>query len=506
VANGSVDTQSGGDTPLGQLMACLGRLPQARVVCIGDVMLDRFVRGSVERISPEAPIQVLRVANEDVCLGGVGNVARNLAALGVPCRLISVLGDDREAGELRDALARAAGVESQLIVEPGRSTTTKTRCVVRGQQLLRIDRESTRPVTAETVSKILEACAAWTVGVPVVVVSDYQKGVLVRDVVGPLIERANVAGAVVIVDPKGTDYSAYRGASLVTPNRHELALATDRPVATLEQVAEAAQALIDRYDFQAVCATLSEEGMMLVRSGCRPVHHPTEAHEVFDVSGAGDTVVAMLAAAIGVGADYDTAVELANVAAGIVVGKVGTAVVSPPEVAQRIRGRLGSTGTKLMQAAEAAQLAAIWRAQGLTVGFTNGCFDLLHPGHCMLLEKAAAQVDRLVVGLNSDSSVRMIKGPQRPIQNENSRAAVLASLQSVSLVVIFDTPTPEALIEAMRPDVLFKGSDYTVDQVVGGDLVKAHGGRVVLIDLDSQHSTTRLVERASATRPPEATL
>ncbi|HEY5311946.1 MAG TPA: D-glycero-beta-D-manno-heptose-7-phosphate kinase [Pirellulales bacterium] len=477
-------------------LECLGRLDGARVACVGDIMLDCFIRGSVQRISPEAPIPVLNVSTEEWCVGGVGNVARNISALGAQCCLTAVIGDDAAGGRLQQELAAITRLEASMIIESGRPTTTKTRCVCGSQQLLRIDREVRQPIAPASAAQWLETVRNHCRRAQVVVISDYDKGALTGDTLRATIDAARQAGIPVVVDPKGHDYAKYRGATLITPNRSELAQATQMPVDTLADVERAARALQTTLDIEVVCATLSEEGMLLVRRSGPAVHHPAEAHEVYDVSGAGDTVVAVLAASLAVGASLEIAAGLANLAAGIVVGKRGTATVDRSELLRQLRSAAShSAGSKVVAAEHAIPQIADWRAEGRSVGFTNGCFDIIHPGHCALLESAARRVDKLIVGLNSDASVRRLKGPTRPVQDELSRATVLASLAYVDLVVLFDDDTPRKLIEVFRPDALFKGADYHLENVVGADFVQSYGGRVELLELIPKQSTSKLVAR-----------
>lgn len=481
-------------TELSALADRVERLRATSVLCVGDVMLDRFVYGSVDRISPEAPIPVLAVQRESAMLGGAGNVVRNLVALGAHPAFIAVVGDDAPGQEIARLVDEHKTIEPALLVEPGRQTTIKTRFFASNQQLLRADRETRSAVTEPVRAEVLARAEALMATAGVVVLSDYGKGVLAPDMVAALLARA--AGKVVVVDPKGTDYSIYAGATIVTPNRKELHEATGMAVNNDDEVVAAARHLIATCGINSVLVTRSQDGMTLVQ-GDGAVHHlPAEAREVFDVSGAGDTVVATLAAALASGASLLEGAVLANVAAGIVVAKVGTAVAYADElIAVLHHGDLTAGGSKIVTAAAAADLADLWRRKGLKVGFTNGCFDLLHPGHVSILAQARAACDRLVVGLNSDASVQRLKGPTRPVQSEAARATVLSSLASVDLVVIFGEDTPLALIETVRPDVLVKGADYTVATVVGADLVQGWGGKVVLADLIEGQSTTNTIRR-----------
>ncbi len=483
-----------------ELASRLEALSGARVLVVGDVMLDRFVYGEVERISPEGPIPVLRIEREAAMLGGAGNVLRNLAALGVATDLVAVVGDDAAGGEVQALAVEDAGDGCRLLVQVGRPTTIKERYIAAGQQLLRADRESARPLAPATARELVAAALAALPDAGALVLSDYGKGVLEPDTIQALIETARDAQCPVIVDPKGRDYGIYRGATLVTPNRRELEEATGLPTARDQDIALAAQAIIEDCGIEAVLATRGPQGMTLLdgRGKGTHFHLPAAAREVFDVSGAGDTVAATVAAACAAGLSLEAAARLANVAAGIVVGKLGTAVAKPAEMLHALHASdLLAAETKVVDPEAMVERAARWRAAGLRVGFTNGCFDLLHPGHVSLFEQARAACDRLIVGLNSDASVRRLKGAGRPVQSEAARAALLASLASVDLVVIFGEDTPLALIEALKPDVLVKGADYARDQVVGADVVERHGGKVILAELAPGHSTTGVIEKLS---------
>ncbi|ANC92281.1 D-glycero-beta-D-manno-heptose-7-phosphate kinase [Azospirillum humicireducens] len=468
-------------------------LSRANVLCLGDVMLDRFVYGSVDRVSPEAPIPVLRIQHELLKLGGAGNVAANLVALDSKCRFISVVGDDAVGNQLRGILNSEQIGDDTVVVEPGRQTTAKTRFIAGQQQLLRADRETVAAIAVA--DEVLAQVRRELTGVQAVILSDYGKGVLTDDLVMAVIAAARQAGRTVVVDPKGRDYRRYRGADIVTPNRKELMEATGLPARTDEEVIAAARHLIATCGIGAVVATRSEQGMSVV-TAADAVHLPAEAREVFDVSGAGDTVVATLTAALSVGIDLVDSARLANLAAGIVVGKVGTAVVRSAELLAGLHEQEWRHGEeKVANRDTAAERAERWRLRGKRVGFTNGCFDLLHPGHISLLKQARAACDVLVVGLNSDDSVKRLKGESRPVQNETARATVLASLGCVDLVVVFGEDTPETLIRALRPDVLVKGADYTIATVVGADFVQSYGGKVVLAELVQGQSTTNTIKR-----------
>lgn len=467
---------------------------QVRVLCIGDIMLDHFMYGSVARISPEAPIPVLKLERETQMLGGVGNVVANLAALGVKTSVVALVGQDAAAEQIRaklqDIRVRCCG----LMMDTERPTSVKTRYLSGGQQLLRTDREKTGALSGDCRDRFYEAVDAAIMEADVIVLSDYGKGTIDADLCRYVVSR----GKPVIVDPKGRDYSCYDGAFLVTPNRAELAEASDMPTGTDEEVTAAAKSLMEKTGVQNILATRSKDGMSVIYGDTAkkdPVHIKTSVREVYDVSGAGDTVVAVMAAMLATGAELDAAAAVANVAGGIVVGKIGTATVTVPDIKKQIDNTRNTGGVTREEALEQVER---WRANGLSVGFTNGCFDLLHPGHISLLEQARARCDRLIVGLNTDASVRRLKGETRPIQNETARTTVLQALAAVDMVVLFDEDTPEQLIKDISPNLLVKGADYTIENVVGAAHVMSYGGEVYLAELTEGQSTTGMVGRMVA--------
>ncbi|MBI3452495.1 MAG: D-glycero-beta-D-manno-heptose-7-phosphate kinase [Rhodospirillales bacterium] len=478
------------------LVQLVERLKGVRVLCVGDAMLDRFVYGHVDRISPEAPIPVLRIEREIAMLGGAGNVVRNLVGLGAAVEFVSVVGKDPAGHEITGLVGQLDDVEPHLLVDNGRQTTIKVRYVAGSQQLLRADQESVAEVGKSTEDDIVRTAAAAIADCQVVILSDYAKGTLTADGIKAMIAAARAKKKIVVVDPKGQDYSRYRGASLLTPNRRELAEASGLPTDTAEQIEKAAKKLIKALGVEAILCTRGPDGMSLIPAKGAAKHLAALAREVFDVSGAGDTVIATIGAALAAGLSTFDAARLATVAAGIVVGKIGTAVAYADDLVRELRHEDLATGeNKIVTLAQAADQVARWRRQRLRIGFTNGCFDLIHPGHVSLMKQAKAACDRLVVGINSDASVRRLKGDGRPVQNEAARAAVLASLTGVDLVVIFAEDTPRALIEGLRPDVLVKGADYKLDEVVGADMVRGWGGRVVLATLAPGHSTTATIKK-----------
>jgi D-beta-D-heptose 7-phosphate kinase/D-beta-D-heptose 1-phosphate adenosyltransferase len=481
------------EIPVGELTEAVRLLKRASVLVVGDAMLDRYVYGQVERVSPEAPVAVLAVEREVAMPGGAGNVVRNLTALGAAVAFVSVVGDDQAGSDLTGLIGGQPNVEPWLLVQGGRATTTKTRFIAAGQQLLRADHEMAGPIHSRLAERLVRIAADAVAATTVMVLSDYNKGVLSGDTAQRLITSARNAGRRVVVDPKGLDYARYAGADLITPNRAELRLATGMPVDTEAALVAAAQRLRADHGFGAVLVTRSEDGMTLVEAD-QVRHFPAEAAEVHDVSGAGDTVVAVVAAGIAAGLAPPVAARLSNIAAGIVVGKVGTAVARESDLLEALTPERGAL-RKVVSRAQAVEQVERWRRRGWRVGFTNGCFDLLHPGHVHLLEQARSWCDRLVVGLNADASVKRLKGNARPIQGDAARAAVLASLASVDLVTVFEEDTPLELLRVLRPEVLVKGADYTVDKVVGADLVTEWNGQVRLAALLPGQSTTATVAR-----------
>lgn len=469
----------------------------ATVVVLGDAMLDLYVTGDVERISPEAPVPVVRYQSIRPVAGGAGNVAVNMAALDVPVHLVSVLGDDSEGDQLQ-ALLRAAGVQFHAVTVRGRATTSKTRVMGGSQHLLRMDREDTSKISSEAETLILERLDGALQSAKVLAISDYAKGVITDRVLVEAIALARARNISVLVDPKRRDFSLYAGVQLIKPNRLELATATGMMCHSDEEVGVAAEVLVKQTG-ATLMVTRSEKGMSFFAPGAAPIHMATEAKAVFDVSGAGDTVFAAIAYGVANGISMQQTMRLANIAAGIVVSKPGTATVSLNElrVATAANGadwhqRKGPVVT----ADVAVTIREHWRQQGLTVGFTNGCFDILHPGHIAILRGAASYCDRLIVGLNADASVTRLKGPTRPVQTEASRASVVGAIDCVDLVVVFDEDTPFQLIQALLPDVLVKGADYDESQIVGADIVRAAGGRVERVELVPGQSTTKLIRKA----------
>jgi D-beta-D-heptose 7-phosphate kinase / D-beta-D-heptose 1-phosphate adenosyltransferase len=470
------------------------------VLCVGDLMLDEFVYGEVSRISPEAPAPVIAVQRSETNIGGAGNVARNIASLGARCILAGLIGEDDAATELKAQLSQQRLIEIVLVCDPSRPTTRKVRFVSEhfSTHMLRADWELAAPASASIEQKLIDAILPLLPRADIVLLSDYAKGVLTARVLRNVIDAARKLGKRVIVDPKSANFAIYRGATLLTPNRKEFAEATRSRADTTQSIADAAQDAMQLADCDAMLVTQSEHGMTLVPRGGEAIHVPAHAVKVRDVSGAGDTVAAMLAVTLAAGADWETTLRMATAAAAVAVSKKGTAIVTSAELRRKILPHAFLAAEEKIVAASGDLEACLsdWRKQGLRIGFTNGCFDILHPGHVKVLTAARGACDRLIVGLNSDASAKRLKGDGRPVQDERARAEVLAALEAVDLVVIFEEDTPIKLITQIKPSTLVKGGDYSRAQVVGHEIVEAYGGEVLLVEVLPGFSTTSLVDRA----------
>jgi D-beta-D-heptose 7-phosphate kinase/D-beta-D-heptose 1-phosphate adenosyltransferase len=473
----------------------------SRVFVLGDIMLDKFVYGHVERISPEAPIPVLHHQSEKTMLGGAANVARNIVALGGEALLVGALGDDAEGDLVAGPLIAGNRIEGRFVRVARHPTTTKVRYVSGGQQIMRLDIERRFPLDAQMIDAICDWFVEVADSTSAVVLSDYAKGVVVPALISRVVDIARARRIPVVVDPKSNDLARYAGATVLTPNASEAAIVVGFECADDAHSETAAKILRERASVEAIVLTRGANGMTVFDPSDAEgalTHIPTVASEVFDVSGAGDTVVAALALAMGCGASVTTAARIGNAAAGIAVSKRGTAVVQARELAAALGGAKAINDPKIVDAQAAASIVADWKAQGLTVGLTNGCFDLIHPGHVELLKRSRAACDRLVVALNADASVRRLKGERRPVQNERARSIVMAAIDSVDLVTLFGEDTPIRLIELLKPDYLIKGADYTLATVVGADLVRSYGGKVILVPLEKAHSTSSIIARTHA--------
>ena len=464
------------------------RFDKARILVAGDVMLDRYWLGGASRISPEAPVAVVKVNNRKDSPGGAGNVALNLAALGAAASLVGLVGDDLEGRELQISL-NAAGVFCDFHRVAGKPTITKLRVISRHQQLIRLDFEEM--FCAADALPMTDKVNALLGQVDVLVLSDYNKGALLG--VAQLITAAKAKGVPVLVDPKGGDFSIYRGATLVKPNLHEFESVVG-PCHTEEELVQKGQKMLRELDLEALLITRGENGMSLIRQNEPEQHFPARARDVYDVTGAGDTVISVVAACLGAGLPLPESVALANIAAGLVVAKLGTAAISGPELRREVQRDGGSdkgvmTREQLLLAVEDA------RAHGENIVFTNGCFDIIHAGHVGYLKEAKKQGDRLIVAINDDQSVTRLTGKGRPINSIDRRMAVVSGLESVDWVVSFSEDTPESLLREIKPEMLIKGGDYDIDQVVGSDFVNSYGGQVKVLTFLDNCSTSAIVSK-----------
>ena len=473
----------------------LKQFPDLKILVVGDLVLDEYLWGRTERISPEAPVQVVDVLRQELRLGGAGNAAHNLAAVGCRVEIASVLGDDADGREIQALLSGMNIGTEGIFITSQRATSRKTRILASNQQMLRIDRESRETIRPREEEQLIHFISERANGCQAILVSDYRKGVLTDALLARIFAIGHESGVPVLVDPKGDDFSRYRGATLLTPNRKEASAATGIPLEEGDSLLRAGRQLRKTLDLEALVLTRSEEGMTLFHGDDQEDHLPTEAKEVFDVSGAGDTVLAFLGIGLAGGWSLTAAARLANLAAGVVVGKVGTSTVSAAELLAAAARRADEGDRKIPDRQLLGTILAEERRRGQRIVFTNGCFDLLHVGHVRYLQQARQLGDLLVLGLNSDASVRRLKGPQRPLIGEEERAHILSALHCVDYVVLFDEDTPLELIRALRPQVLVKGGDYTPDEVVGRELVEGWGGRVEIIPFEAGHSTTGLVEK-----------
>ncbi len=457
-------------------------------------MLDEYLYGTIDRISPEAPVQVVNWREQRSGLGGAANVANNLAQLGCHVFLAGVVGSDATAEELLNT-ARAMGINTAgVVTDADRPTTLKTRVIAHRQQVIRIDREGGSQISDGSAKVLLDRVRKYIPSVDGIILSDYAKGVLRSDFCASVIQAGSSNHKRVLVDPKGDDFRKYRGAFLLTPNKAELGRATQLPVRNEDEIRAAIACLFSQTECEAILVTRSEEGMSLYTRTGSETHIQTEARDVFDITGAGDTVISMIARVFFAGQDLETAARLANIAAGIKVGKFGAAAVSVEEISAAIRQRENEGTRKVVELSQAKQLVSLARSQGRKVVFTNGCFDLLHAGHVQLLQKAKALGQVLIVAINDDASVRQTKGNGRPLISAMDRARIIAALEAVDHVIIFSGLTPLHLIEELRPDVLVKGGNYNLEEVIGRKEVEKYGGRVVLIPTIDTQSSSQIIK------------
>jgi D-beta-D-heptose 7-phosphate kinase/D-beta-D-heptose 1-phosphate adenosyltransferase len=479
--------------------AVLAQFPSRRILVVGDLMLDRFSYGNVGRISPEAPAAVISLDRVEEAVGGAGNVARNIASLDAQCDLLGMVGTDDAANALCRCLAALPHIEAHLVHAPERVTTVKSRFVAKlhNTHLLRADVEDASPISPELQQKVVRLAVELMPQVDAVLLSDYSKGLLTHDAIAAIIAGARRAGKFVVVDPKGRHYERYAGADFLTPNLGELGQAAGVAVDSDESQIAAARKLIAMTNSRAMLVTRGEHGVLIVPAEGEATTFVATARRVIDVSGAGDTLAASFTLALASGASVINAARLANYAAGIAVSKFGTATVTHAELADALLSRPDFHVRSKIFTDRAALRHAVakWREEGLVVGFTNGCFDIIHEGHVELLAEARSHCDRLIVAINSDASVSRLKGPTRPIQSERARARVISALAFVDSVITFDAETPLDLIADIKPNVLIKGADYKVEEVVGRSVVEANGGRVILVPLIPNSSTTKIVEK-----------
>lgn len=477
----------------------LYRFSEIKILCLGDVILDRFTYGAVERISPEAPVPVFRTQRSSVHLGGAGNVVRNLASLGVTTYFCARVGEDLDGNCIHDLLKEMPSVTAKLVNQENCPTINKTRYISEGQHLMRVDEETVVPLSESLQQKILDFLSHNLAHVDGVILSDYAKGFFTESFLKRILALAEHAGKMTLIDPKGRNYQKYQGATLLTPNDKELAQATALPTQNDEDVIHAARFLQKNQNIKHVLVTRGHKGMAFIPLDGDPIFIPSHALEVFDVSGAGDTVMAVLSAALAAGGSFESAAFLSNLAAGLVVAKVGTATITPQEILACLNQEAQHDhAKKILMLAEAQERVLFWHRQGLKVGFTNGCFDLLHPGHLSLLRQAKEKCDRLIVAVNSDRSVRRLKGASRPVHLEADRALILSALEFVDSIILFEEDTPLQVLLALKPDLLVKGSDYTIDKVVGANEVLGWGGEVYLADLEAGYSTTSTIKRLAS--------
>lgn len=486
------------------LIDLVHRLGEPRVLVVGDLMLDRYVWGDAARISQEAPVILLHADRREERLGGASSVATMLRALGAKVSLAGMIGADADGHRVRQLLTDLGIEHDAVLTDAGRPTTVKERYIGRAQQkhpqqILRVDYERRDALDPFAEQELVQRIASEVRRADIVLVSDYDKGVCTPGLLSAVIVEARDCGKRVVADPiRGGDYAKYRGCSAITPNRLEASLATGRPIPTAEAALSAAAHLRDTLELEAAIITLDKDGMALVgRDGVGRLF-ATRSRQVYDITGAGDMVLSVLGLALASGAGYEVAIRLGNIAGGLEVEKVGVATVTRDEILRDLVERGAGGAAKLVDLPELLSDLDRRRRAGQRVAFTNGCFDVLHAGHVQYLDEARAQADVLVVGLNSDSGVRALKGPSRPVNPQEARAVVLAGLQAVDYVTVFAEPTPTDLIRAIRPDVLVKGADYRKDEVVGAEFVESYGGRVHLAALRRGFSTTGLLQRLPA--------
>lgn len=472
----------------------ISKFDNRRIMVIGDMMIDEYVWGGVERISPEAPVQVVSVEKEDYTLGGAGNVVNNLAALGAEVLPVGVIGDGGMGGLLIERFRKLGADTSGVIREPGRPTTRKTRIIASHQHVLRIDRETKTEISERTLSKIRKFIERFVPGTDAVIISDYGKGLLTKPLLRAIVEISGKHAKPVIADPKGLDFTKYSGVTLLTPNAKEAALASGIEIADEPSLNAAAKKIMGTADLENLLITRGKDGMALFRGGKKPCMIETEARQVFDVSGAGDTVVSVLGLAAASGLSLETGARLANTAAGIVVAKVGTATVAREELKSALRKSPDAVSPKHLRLEELADLCEDLRRKGKKTVLTNGCFDLLHAGHIRLFSASRSLGDVLIAAIDNDNSVRRLKGPGRPVIREGERIAVLGALDSVDYITVFSHGGLNEILTNLRPDILTKGGNYTAGEVEGKKIVESYGGKIAIIPVEEDISSTGIID------------
>ena len=474
-----------------------------KILVIGDLILDEYVWGGINRISPEAPVPILETRSETLALGGAANVANNLVALGCEVHLCGAIGQDEKGDKLLQLIHNRSIQTEGIFRFVHRPTTSKMRIIAHNQQVLRIDKEDNRPITEETEKKLIQYIGQILPGMDGVICSDYQKGILTEKVIHSIMHRGKNSKKSVIVDPKSSDFSLYKDATVITPNLKEVDSSVPIKIIDKETLNRAAEYLLNLTRSKAILITEGKDGMTLFQSKEKPASIPTVAKEVFDVTGAGDTVISVFGMAVFVGLDFKEAALLSNMAASIVVGKVGTAVVTLNEISEFLNEEILRTSQKVLELEELKKIIGLSKSSDKKVIFTNGCFDIIHGGHIEFLQKAKSLGDILVVGLNTDESVRNLKGKGRPIKTEQERANILSALKFIDYITLFNEVTPEKLIREIRPDILVKGNDYKIDEVVGREIVEGYGAHVELIPILEGHSTTMTLEKILASNRTE---
>lgn len=470
------------------------------ILCIGDVMLDRFIYSHIDRISPEAPVPILKLKNKKEMLGGAGNVTNNILSLDGKAILIGLVGKDVYASRIKELMHQKKITDEYLVQSPHRPTICKSRFIASNQQIIRADEESLSPLYEEEIDQLIQAIDKAVQLANAIILSDYGKGICHPTIVNHTITQAKKYNIPVFVDPKSNDFSLYKYATCITPNSKEASRAVQYPLETNEDFEKAGRELLEITQGQAILITRSEKGMTLVERDGPTENIPSRAREIFDVSGAGDTVIATLTLSFAAGFSLSEAMHIANAAAGVVVAKVGTSTTTIVEVltelkAQHTENSSDITTPHLLSLEQIYNQVQKWKNQNLTVGFTNGCFDILHSGHIMLLKAARTNCDRLIVALNTDKSVQRLKGNNRPVNSLTSRAQIIAALRYVDAVVAFDEDTPFNLINELQPDILIKGGDYHNKEVVGSDIIHKNGGKVILAELQEGFSTTDIIDK-----------